>query len=92
MTPTLALTLGLRYENFGQPANSLPYPAFSGFDPAQFLVRHEVHRRQQQTSDRLSAWRGRPPGARAGWENCSATEKRSGAEDIRSATTPCSRR
>ena len=41
-TPTLALTLGLRYENFGQPANALPYPAFSGFDPAQFLVRHEV--------------------------------------------------
>lgn len=41
-TPTLALTLGLRYENFGQFANSLPYPAFSGFDPAQLLVRHEV--------------------------------------------------
>jgi hypothetical protein len=42
LTPTLALTLGLRYENFGQPANILPYPAFSGFDPAQFLVRHEI--------------------------------------------------
>lgn len=41
-TPALTLTLGLRYENFGQPANSLAYPAFSGFDPAQFLVRHEV--------------------------------------------------
>ena len=40
--PTLALTLGLRYENFGQFANALPYPAFSGFDSAQFLVRHEV--------------------------------------------------
>ena len=40
--PTLALTLGLRYENYGQFANSLPYPAFSGFDPAQLLVRHEV--------------------------------------------------
>jgi outer membrane receptor protein involved in Fe transport len=39
MTPTLALTLGLRYENFGQLANALPYPAFSGFDPAQFLGR-----------------------------------------------------
>lgn len=39
---TLALTLGLRYENFGQYANTLPYPAFSGFDPSQFLVRHEV--------------------------------------------------
>src|SRR5262249_15451342 len=42
--PTLALTLGLRYENFGQFANSLPYPAFSGFDPAQLLVRHEANR------------------------------------------------
>ena len=42
VTPTLALTLGLRYENFGQYANTLPYPAFSGFDPSQFLVRHEV--------------------------------------------------
>jgi outer membrane receptor protein involved in Fe transport len=27
-TPTLALTLGLRYDNFGQPANILPYAAF----------------------------------------------------------------
>jgi hypothetical protein len=42
LTPTLALTMGLRYENFGQPANILPYPAFSGFDPAQFLVRHGI--------------------------------------------------
>ncbi len=43
VTPTLALTLGLRYENFGQPANAMPYPAYSGFDPAQFLARHEVN-------------------------------------------------
>lgn len=43
ITRALALTLGLRYENSGQPANSLPYPAFAGFDPSQFLVRHEVH-------------------------------------------------
>jgi hypothetical protein len=42
-TPTLTLTLGLRYEHPGQPANSLLYPAFAGFDPSQFLVRHEVH-------------------------------------------------
>jgi outer membrane receptor protein involved in Fe transport len=42
-TPTLALTLGLRYDNFGEIANSLPYPAFSGFDPAQFLVRQTVN-------------------------------------------------
>ena len=44
VTPALALTLGLRYENSGQPANSLRYPAFAGFDPSQFLVRHKVHR------------------------------------------------
>ncbi|HEY1239924.1 MAG TPA: carboxypeptidase regulatory-like domain-containing protein, partial [Bryobacteraceae bacterium] len=43
-TPALTLTLGLRYENSGQPANSLPYPAFPGFAPSQFLERHEVHR------------------------------------------------
>ncbi|MBV8733013.1 MAG: TonB-dependent receptor, partial [Acidobacteriia bacterium] len=42
VTPTLALTLGMRYDNFGQFANSLPYPAFTGFDPAQLLVRKEV--------------------------------------------------
>jgi hypothetical protein len=42
VTPALALTLGLRYDNFGQFANSLAYPAFPGFDPSQFLVRHTV--------------------------------------------------
>lgn len=36
------MTLGLRYDHFGQFANSLAYPAFSGFDPSQFLVRHTV--------------------------------------------------
>lgn len=44
VTTSVTLTLGLRYENSGQPANSLRYPAFAGFDPSQFLVRHEVHR------------------------------------------------
>jgi outer membrane receptor protein involved in Fe transport len=44
VTPALALTLGLRYDNFGQFANSLAYPAFSGFDPAQLLVRRSEHR------------------------------------------------
>jgi hypothetical protein len=43
VTPTLALTLGLRYENFGQSFKALPFPAFAGFDPAQFLVRHDVN-------------------------------------------------
>jgi outer membrane receptor protein involved in Fe transport len=40
--PTLTLTLGLRYENYGQFANALAYPAFPGFDSAQFLVRREA--------------------------------------------------
>src|SRR5262249_30445051 len=35
--PSLTLTLGLRYENLGQPANALRYPAFAGFDAAKFL-------------------------------------------------------
>ncbi|MBI1760453.1 MAG: TonB-dependent receptor [Acidobacteria bacterium] len=42
--PTLTLTLGLRYENFGQPANgAFKYPAFNGFDPAQFTVPNKVN-------------------------------------------------
>jgi hypothetical protein len=42
--PSLAVTLGLRYENFGQPANNaFKYPAFTGFDPNQFLVPNKVH-------------------------------------------------
>lgn len=44
-TATLTLTLGLRYENFDQPANSaLQFPAFTGFDPADFLVPRKVNR------------------------------------------------
>lgn len=42
--PNLTLTLGLRYENFGQPANNaFKFPAFAGFDPAQFLVPNKVN-------------------------------------------------
>jgi outer membrane receptor protein involved in Fe transport len=41
--PSLSLTLGLRYENFGQVANTLRYPAFAGFDPANFLVPNHVN-------------------------------------------------
>jgi hypothetical protein len=40
--PSLTLTLGLRYENFGQPANALPYPAFTGFDPNLFFQPNRV--------------------------------------------------
>ena len=42
-TPSLTLTLGLRYENFGQPANSYQYAAFSGFDPAKFFEPSRVN-------------------------------------------------
>jgi len=43
-TKNLTLTLGLRYENFGQPANSaFKFPAFAGFDPAAFTVPNKVN-------------------------------------------------
>jgi hypothetical protein len=65
LTPTLALTLGLRYENSGQPANSLAYPAFPGFDPSQFLVRHEVHLENLDFGPAFGlAW---SPSSRSGW-------------------------
>jgi len=41
--PSLSLILGLRYENFGQLANTLRYPAFAGFDPANFLTPNHVN-------------------------------------------------
>jgi len=41
--PSLNLTLGLRYENFGQPANSLRYPVFPGFNPGDFLKPNRVN-------------------------------------------------
>ncbi|HWW74908.1 MAG TPA: carboxypeptidase regulatory-like domain-containing protein, partial [Pyrinomonadaceae bacterium] len=44
-TPNLTLTLGVRYENFGQPANrAFKFPAFAGFNPADFLVPNKVER------------------------------------------------
>jgi carboxypeptidase family protein len=42
-TSSLTLTLGLRYENFGQVANALRYPAFSGFDPDLFFKPNQVN-------------------------------------------------
>jgi hypothetical protein len=64
VTPALALTTGMRYENYGQFANSLPYPAFSGFDPAQLLVRHEVSTDNQDFGPAFGlAW---SPSARSG--------------------------
>lgn len=45
LRPSLTLTLGLRYENFGQPANgAFRYPAFAGFDAARFLQPNKVKR------------------------------------------------
>ena len=65
LTPTLALTLGLRYENFGQVANVLTYPAFAGFDAAQFLVRHEVNGDNKNFGPAFGvAW---SPSRRSGW-------------------------
>lgn len=44
-TQSLTLTLGVRYEDFGQPANNaFKFPAFAGFDPANFLVPNKVKR------------------------------------------------
>jgi hypothetical protein len=64
-TPGLSVTMGLRYENFGQPANVLPYPAFSGFDPSQFLVRHEIKTDNKDFGPAIGlAW---SPAARSGW-------------------------
>jgi hypothetical protein len=44
MRPSFSLTLGIRYENFGQPANSaFRFPAYAGPDPAQFTVPNRVN-------------------------------------------------
>ncbi len=43
ITPTLTLNPGLRYENFGQPANIFTFPAYSGEDPATFSVPSKVN-------------------------------------------------
>jgi hypothetical protein len=65
MTPNLALTLGLRYENFGQFANALPYPAFAGFDPGQLLARRQVNQDNNGLGPAFGlAW---SPTTRSGW-------------------------
>ncbi|MEO7653911.1 MAG: hypothetical protein ABIZ80_25925, partial [Bryobacteraceae bacterium] len=64
-TPTLSLTLGLRYENFGQPANVLRYPAFAGFDPARFLEPNRVNPDNNNFGPAFGlAW---SPSQRPGW-------------------------
>lgn len=65
VTPSLAVTVGLRYENFGQFANSLPYPAFTGFDPAQLLARKPVDQDNKDFGPAFGlAW---SPSMRSGW-------------------------
>ncbi|MDD5542504.1 MAG: carboxypeptidase regulatory-like domain-containing protein [Acidobacteriia bacterium] len=41
--PSLSIVFGVRYENYGTPANIFTYPAFAGFDPSLFLVPNKVN-------------------------------------------------
>lgn len=64
-TQSLTITLGLRYENFGQPANSLRYPAFTGFDPVRFFEPNQVNRDDRNLGPAVGiAW---SPALRSGW-------------------------
>jgi len=63
--PSLSLALGLRYENFGQPANTMRYPAFSGFDPDEFLLPNRVNVDNNNFGPGFGfAW---SPSYRSGW-------------------------
>jgi hypothetical protein len=63
--PSLSLTLGLRYENFGQVANALRYPAFAGFDPEKFLLPNHVNTDNKDFGPSFGlAW---SPVFRSGW-------------------------
>lgn len=42
MTPALTLNLGLRYENFGQPANIFKIPAFTNYSATNFTTPNKV--------------------------------------------------
>jgi hypothetical protein len=42
-TSSLTLNLGLRYENFGQPANTFKIPAFTNYDPVNFAQPNKVN-------------------------------------------------
>jgi len=64
-TPALTLTLGLRYENFGQFANAVRYPAFAGFEPERFLEPNKVNRDDNNFGPAFGlAW---SPSFRSGW-------------------------
>jgi hypothetical protein len=63
--PSLSLTLGLRYENFGQPVNALRFPAFAGFDPGDFLKPNRVNTDNNNFGPAFGlAW---SPSFRSGW-------------------------
>ena len=63
--PSLTLTLGLRYENFGQPVNALRYPAFTGFDPSLFFNPNRVNTDNRDFGPALGfAW---TPALESGW-------------------------
>jgi hypothetical protein len=63
--PSLNLTLGLRYENFGQVANALPFLAFAGFDPDDFLKPNRVNTDNNNFGPAFGlAW---SPSFRSGW-------------------------
>jgi outer membrane receptor protein involved in Fe transport len=63
--PSLSLTLGLRYENFGQPANALRFPAFAGFNPDDFLKPNRVNTDNNNFGPAFGlAW---SPALRSGW-------------------------
>jgi hypothetical protein len=72
--PALSLTLGLRYENFGQPANALRFPAFAGFNPDNFLVPNRVNSDNNNFGPALGlAW---SPTFRSGlWQKLFAEDK-----------------
>jgi Carboxypeptidase regulatory-like domain len=65
--PSLSVTFGLRYENFGQPANALRFPAFSGFDPEDFFKPNRVNTDNNNFGPALGlAW---SPSFRSGWRH-----------------------
>ena len=83
--PPLTMNIGLRYENFGQPANSLQFPAFAGFDPSQFLVPNHVNPDNKDFGPAAGlAWSRPPDQRRCG--GCSGKEGQFGARATKSAT------
>src|SRR5262245_746884 len=65
--PSLSLTLGIRYENFGQVANALRFPAFAGPNPDDFLKPNRVNTDNNNFGPAFGlAW---SPTFRSGWRH-----------------------